>query len=781
MPEWPTGVQTVTVAFGKGITIGGHQTSSSLTIEPIFLGTNSIVWAATGTPLLPFQEDATAAEGSMGSVQIPVVDQAGWVDDGGNAFSMWGYRLTETPRYNGRVGKVRVKNAQFVSGQTTVDFDLIPDGSIGMPVSAPTPAVTSVNGMTGAVTVTGGGDGGGSGAPTGAAGGFLSGTYPNPGVNSTALESAVAASNAISGAKSRANHTGTQTSATISDFTEAVQDAVAAYFVAGTNVTATYDDAAGTLTVTAAGGGGATDPEAVRDAIGAALIGVGLIAVTINDAGDTITVSTTATANSTDAALRDRATHTGTQSADTVTDGTTNKAYTATEKTKLAGVAVAATANSSDASLRDRSTHTGTQAQSTITNLTTDLAGKQPALAAGSASGDVLVWNGTAYAPATPTAATPADIAAEPAITAGTTAQYWRGDKTWQTLPASGGTSKGVFQLFNYGALSVGTGTMRIPVPFSCTILGAVASLGSIASGPVIVDVNRNGTSMFASQDRPTVGTGSLVSPVKALSVAAVAGDYLTIDVDQVGTASTTAPAFVGRVDGGNVYAQAATVSRHAASVVGSIQVAAIWLNTGGTVGDAAPAATTVTVPSGWTRIGTGPTRNVYNAADRHLELHLFWWRDDGTQPTWTFTAGTPVSNSSYTTVSVFTYNGAVTTGDPVNAYATSAVPVSSSTWAAPSVTTTAAVTTLLTMWWTPTPVTSPVYPTGSTERAGTINRMVGSDRVLNSAGATGIQTLTGTTSPTTRMVAATIALTGNATGSPVPGSDLAVTVSYSA
>ena len=26
----------------------------------------------------------------------------------------------------------------------------------------------------------------------------------------------------------------------------------------------------------------------------------------------------------------------------------------------------------------------------------------------------------------------------EPTITAGTTAQYWRGDKSWQTLPAAG-------------------------------------------------------------------------------------------------------------------------------------------------------------------------------------------------------------------------------------------------------------------------------------------------------------------------------------------------------
>ena len=35
-----------------------------------------------------------------------------------------------------------------------------------------------------------------------------------------------------------------------------------------------------------------------------------------------------------------RTNHTGTQSADTVVDGTTNKVYTATEKTKLAGIAI---------------------------------------------------------------------------------------------------------------------------------------------------------------------------------------------------------------------------------------------------------------------------------------------------------------------------------------------------------------------------------------------------------------------------------------------------------
>src|SRR6185295_16371123 len=49
----------------------------------------------------------------------------------------------------------------------------------------------------------------------------------------------------------------------------------------------------------------------------------------------------------TKAELRDRATHTGTQSADTVVDGTTNHVFTAADDTKLAGIATSATANSS--------------------------------------------------------------------------------------------------------------------------------------------------------------------------------------------------------------------------------------------------------------------------------------------------------------------------------------------------------------------------------------------------------------------------------------------------
>lgn len=56
---------------------------------------------------------------------------------------------------------------------------------------------------------------------------------------------------------------------------------------------------------------------------------------------------------------------------DAVPDGTTNKAYTATEKTKLSGIATAATANDTDANLKNRANHTGTQTASTISDFNT--------------------------------------------------------------------------------------------------------------------------------------------------------------------------------------------------------------------------------------------------------------------------------------------------------------------------------------------------------------------------------------------------------------------------
>lgn len=60
---------------------------------------------------------------------------------------------------------------------------------------------------------------------------------------------------------------------------------------------------------------------------------------------------------------------------------------TSADKTKLDGVATGATANAADSALRDRSTHTGTQTLSTLSQ-------------SGATTGQVPKWNGSAWAPA---------------------------------------------------------------------------------------------------------------------------------------------------------------------------------------------------------------------------------------------------------------------------------------------------------------------------------------------------------------------------------------------
>ena len=162
--------------------------------------------------------------------------------------------------------------------------------------------------------------------------GYASVTY-NDGAGTLVIGTTTALQTALDG-KAATGHT--HTSAQVSDFTEAVQDVVGAFMASGTGATVTYNDAANTITIAATG---TSDLEAIRDAIGVALIGVGVISVTVDDAANTITISSSATANSTDAALRDRTTHTGVQAQSTVTNLTTDLAARSL-KTATPGVRV---------------------------------------------------------------------------------------------------------------------------------------------------------------------------------------------------------------------------------------------------------------------------------------------------------------------------------------------------------------------------------------------------------------------------------------------------------
>jgi lysophospholipase L1-like esterase len=156
MPTWPIGVETANILYGKGITSHGEMTSADLEIKVLFGGsTQTAVWDGDGTPLYSFKVSVKAGDGQIGNVALPVVNQPGWLDDSQNAYTMWGYELTEIPYYNKKAGIARTKFLQLLSGQSEIDFDRIPNGRIGLPISAPVVPVTSVNGQTGAVVVDG--------------------------------------------------------------------------------------------------------------------------------------------------------------------------------------------------------------------------------------------------------------------------------------------------------------------------------------------------------------------------------------------------------------------------------------------------------------------------------------------------------------------------------------------------------------------------------------------------------------------------------------------------
>jgi len=167
-------------------------------------------------------------------------------------------------------------------------------------------------------------------AATSSVAGFMSGT------DKTKLDGVAAGATANSPDATllaRANHTGTQAAATISDFNASSRAQTEAELIAGTNITITPagSGATRTLTIAAAGGGASTNLS--------------------------YTPSTRLLESSTGADVT------------LPLAGTDAGLMAAADKTKLDGVAAGATANSPDATLLARANHTGTQAAATISGL----------------------------------------------------------------------------------------------------------------------------------------------------------------------------------------------------------------------------------------------------------------------------------------------------------------------------------------------------------------------------------------------------------------------------
>lgn len=114
---------------------------------------------------------------------------------------------------------------------------------------------------------------------------------------------------------------------------------------------------------------------------------------------------------------------------------------------------------------------------------------------------------------------------------------------TWSQVTGGGGgglsSAKTTFS--QPGVLATGTGTLRWLCPWtSATIQGSVAAVGTAPTGAsVICDVKKNGTTIYTtSSNRPTIAAAANATttmPTPDITALAL-GDYLTVDIDQVGS-----------------------------------------------------------------------------------------------------------------------------------------------------------------------------------------------------------------------------------------------------
>lgn len=90
------------------------------------------------------------------------------------------------------------------------------------------------------------------------------------------------------------------------------------------------------------------------------------------------------------------------------------------------------------------------------------------------------------------------------------------------------------------GALAVAAGTHRWYADKAYTIVSVTAGVGTAPTGAtLIVDVNNNGTSVWnvTTANRPTIAISGFTATGGALDdTTLAAGEYLTVDIDQVGS-----------------------------------------------------------------------------------------------------------------------------------------------------------------------------------------------------------------------------------------------------
>jgi hypothetical protein len=89
------------------------------------------------------------------------------------------------------------------------------------------------------------------------------------------------------------------------------------------------------------------------------------------------------------------------------------------------------------------------------------------------------------------------------------------------------------------GVITTKTGALRVYCEFAGVIESVRASVSVAPTGAsILVDINKNGTTIYGTQgNRPTIAASGFTGVGGTASGATVAaGDYITVDIDQIGS-----------------------------------------------------------------------------------------------------------------------------------------------------------------------------------------------------------------------------------------------------
>lgn len=116
------------------------------------------------------------------------------------------------------------------------------------------------------------------------------------------------------------------------------------------------------------------------------------------------------------------------------------------------------------------------------------------------------------------------------------------GTTAWNSLGySSGQRGESMITFAKTGVLTTGTGKIRYRFPFAATIVGVSLACNTAPTGAsIICDINKNGTTIFTTQaNRPTILAGAFATAAEVTNMnitSVAAGDYFTLDIDQVGS-----------------------------------------------------------------------------------------------------------------------------------------------------------------------------------------------------------------------------------------------------